>query len=161
MLKMNINDLTESAQKMVKTNTGYRCLDQIDGENHTPVEVFDFEINDLENDDIPDTIEDLYGVKTKGDPEEIDKFVKKALDTDFYHICWLASDPLDAVEYYSDFHKRFNTLEDAVHDDGTPISVRKYTLPEHYIILSDVDTDGQLIAWSDGEYLVSKEINKK
>lgn len=156
---MDLTKLSEPAQKLVKTNTGYRCLDQVDDEYHKPVDVFDFEINELGNSDISDTIKNLYGIDTNNETKQIDQFVKRILNTDFYHIRWLASDPLDAVEYYSDFHQRFNTLDDAKHDDGSPIPVRKYVLPADYIILSDIGSDGQLIAWPDGEYLLTKKIN--
>lgn len=156
---MDLTKLSKPAQKLVKTNTGYRCLDQVNDEYHKPVDVFDFEINELGNSDISDTIKDLYGIDTNNETKQIDQFVKRILNTDFYHIRWLASDPLDAVEYYSDFHQRFNTLDDAKHDDGSPIPVRKYVLPADYIILSDIGSDGQLIAWPDGEYLLTKKIN--
>lgn len=142
--------LSKEAEQVLETGIGYRCLDQATSDfgEYKPMDVFDDEINNLGNEDIPDTIENLYHNKLIK-PKDIDIFCKFILKSDYYNVIWLTSDPLDAVEYYSDGYKRFDNLSSAIHNDGTSIPVNKYILPKKRLLLSDLGNEGQLFAYAE------------
>lgn len=153
-----LSKLSEANNKLVTTGCGFRTDECSDNNYHTPIEILDFEINELYNDDIPDTLKKLYSFNAKN-ITEIDKFIKNQLKSD-YELIWLASDPLDAIEFYSSNHKRYPDLESAIHKStGEPIPVTKYFLSRDYLIVSDVGVDGLLIAYPAEIELRSREIN--
>lgn len=150
--------LSEANTKLIATGCGFRTDECSDDTYHTPTEILDFEINELYNDDIPDTLKKLYNFNVKN-ITEIDNFIKKQLRSN-YELIWLVSDPLDAIELYSSNHKRYSNLESAIHKSTKePIPVTKYLLPQKYLIISDIGIDGILIAYPVDTKLRSREIN--
>lgn len=154
--------LTQETKKILKTRTGYRCMQQVSAEDgyYKPLEVFNNEIIELGNSDILETIKSLYN-EDRHTPDDVDAFCKFMLKTDDYSVIWLASDPLDALECYSDYHKHFKSLKNAVDEDGEPIPVNKYILPRKHVLLSDLGFDGALFAYSNeiGNDLQVTQIN--
>lgn len=154
----NKSNLTPAAQKILLTGLGYRCLEQV-GDYHEPTEVLNYEINELANDDIPDTIKQLYHYDYQTVEQLVD-FINDQLGTQQFELIWLASDPLDCIEFYSDYHQRYQTLAAAKHDDGTPIPVAEYLLPvDETLLISDCGIDGQLFAYPADLTIAEKVIN--
>lgn len=153
-----IEKLTPEAKKIIQTGIGYRCTEQ-ESEYHKPIDVLDYEINELYNDDIPDTIQNLYNYKTTN-IHDLSNFINNQLNTEQFELIWLASDPLDCIEFYSDHHKRYRSLAQAVHKDGTPIPVTEYLLPvDETLLISDCGIDGQLFAYPADLTIAEKAIN--
>lgn len=149
--------LTASAKKIIETGIGYRCEEQSTG-YHEPLDILDYEINELGNNDILDTMDDLYNLDTD-DIAEIDHFIKSAVKDD-YDLIWLAADPLDTIEFYSDGHQQIASVKDAKHSDGTPIEITRYLLPtQNILLISDCGVDGQLFAYPSELELSSEIIN--
>ena len=154
----NPDQLTPAAQKILLTGLGYRCLEQASG-YHEPADVLNYEINELANDDIPDTVKQLYHYDYQTVEQLVD-FINDQLDTQQFELIWLASDPLDCIEFYSDHHQRYQTLAAAKHDDGTPIPVAEYLLPiDETLLISDCGVDGQLFAYPADLTIAEKTIN--
>ena len=152
------DQLTPAAKKILTTGLGYRCLEQV-SDYHEPAEVLDYEINELANDDIPDTVKQLYHYDYQTVEQLVD-FINDQLDTQQFELIWLASDPLDCIEFYSDHHQRYQTLAAAKHDDGTPIPVTGYLLPiDETLLISDCGIDGQLFAYPADLTIAEKAIN--
>lgn len=158
MSKDKFNLLSEEAKTLITNCGGYRCLECVDETSYTPTAIMDYEINELYNNDIPDTLTVLYGHQSIN-VKEIDLWIKKELHTNSYNLIWLTSDPLDAIEYYSNAHKRFANLKGAINKNGQPIPVNEYkwTKNNRVLLISDCASDGQLIAYTGT--LVAKEAN--
>lgn len=142
--QLKSNDLTQFAQKMLATHMGYRTENQSDHEEHTGAEVIDFEINELGNQDIIDTCNLLYSLNAKT-AEDVIKALNDKLGKNF-NVLWLASDPFDCLEFYTDGHKHYHHLSDAKDEDGNQIDLTEYTVPQDAILISDIGSDGQLMA---------------
>lgn len=152
------DQLTSAAKKILTTGLGYRCLEQV-SDYHEPAEVLDYEINELANDDIPDTVKKLYHYDYQTAEQLVD-FINDQLGTKQFELLWLAADPLDCIEFYSDYHQRYQTLTEAKHADGTPIPVSEFLLPVNQVLLiSDCGVDGQLFAYPADLTIAEKAIN--
>ena len=142
--KLDKTQLSEFAQKMLATHMGYRTENQSDHEEHIGAEVIKFEINELGNQDIIDTCNLLYNLHVKT-AQDLIQVLNNKLGKDF-NILWLASDPFDCLEFYSDNHKHYHNLADAKDEDGQAIDLTEYTVPDNAILISDIGPDGQLFA---------------
>lgn len=140
----NISKLDQStclslqALMMLLTHRGYRTDAQSVNEFHIGSEIIDYEINELGNLDILDTMNELYSLDLKTSTDVIN-----ALDSILgskFQCLWLASNVLDVAEFYTDEHKRPKSIQNI----NTPID--KYYIPNTAILISDVGSDGQLFA---------------
>ena len=148
--------LSAEARKVITTHTGFRCEECTDYDYHEPLEVLNYEVNELGNNDIPDTIDYLYNQHLDS-VNEIDAFIKRQFRTDNYELIWVASDPVDAIEFYGEDHKRYSNLASAIDGDGL-IPVTKYSWQNNVLLISDCGIDGQLLAYVNG--LQSETINQ-
>lgn len=123
---------------MLLMHRGYRTDAQSINEYHTGSEIIDYEINNLGNLDILDTMNELYSLDLKTSTDVINE-LNVVLGFDFQCL-WLANNMLDVVELYTDGHKR----PKSIHDIDVPID--KYNIPSTAILISDVGSDGQLFA---------------
>lgn len=156
---MNKENLSPEAQKLIKNKIGYRCLEQVSGEYHSVKEILDYEINVLYNDSIPETMKKLYNYSMKN-IDDLDSFIKKQPNVPYnYQLLWVTSNPLDAIYFYGNGHHQFKELSKAKHSDGTPIPVNSYLLSMPFMIIDDNGVDGQLIACSDTENIITRSIN--
>ena len=100
---MSLKNATPELMKFMINKIGYRCEDQSEfggnAYNVDPVDLLDTEINDLGNEDIMDTMHNLYGTSDKISIKEIDQFIKDKLDAKKYHLLWVTSNKQDATEY--------------------------------------------------------------
>lgn len=103
LYKMDIKYATPELMEFMINKIGYRSEDQSefggDAYNVDPVDLLDTEINDLENEDIMDTMHNLYGTSDKISIKEIDQFIKDKFDAKKYHLLWVTSNKQDATEY--------------------------------------------------------------
>ena len=155
-MKLDSTKLTKHAKKIIDKKFGYRCEEQSTGW-HAPYDILDFEINELGNDDIITTMKRLYDYDFTN-VDDLDAKLKEYFQSG-YQLLWLADDPLTTVEEYSDGHQRVKSLKEAKHEDGSPIVVRAYYLPTDFLVLSDIDADGQLFAFSDEVNIVYSQCN--
>lgn len=141
-------ELSQSAQQVIKTHVGYRCVENVTTDYHKPLDILDFEINELYNDDILDFLENHYNIIVKN-IYSINKFIKNQLGN--YDLIWVTANPLKAIEFYSNGHHKFTDVKLAKHSNGDIIPVEKYQLPDKIMILSDLGEEGQLIAYPTNE----------
>lgn len=130
--------LSAQARMMLLTHRGYRTDAQSIQEYHTGSEIIDYEINELGNLDILDTMNELYSLNLKISTDVINE-LDSILGSDFQCL-WLANNVLDVAEFYTDGHKRPKSIQNI----NTPID--KYYIPNTAILISDVGSDGQLFA---------------
>lgn len=130
--------LSAQARMMLLTHKGYRTDAQSIQEYHTGSEIIDYEINELGNLDILDTMNELYLLNLKTSTDVINK-LNAILGSDFQCL-WLANNMLDVIEFYTDGHKRPKSIQNI----NTPID--KYYIPNTAILISDIGSDGQLFA---------------
>lgn len=123
---------------MLLTHRGYRTDAQSIQEYHTGSEIIDYEINELGNLDILDTINELYSLNLKTSTDVVDE-LDAILGSDFQCL-WLANNMLDTVEFYTDEHQRPKTLQ------NINVPIDKYYIPSTAILISDIGSDGQLFA---------------
>lgn len=141
--------LSSQARMMILTHRGYRTDAQSVNEYHTGSEIIDYEINELGNLDILDTMNELYSLNlttSTGVVNELDTI----LGSDFQCL-WLANNMLDVAAFYTDGHKRPTTIQ------NINVPIDKYYIPSTAILISDVGSDGQLFAVSK-EYTWNSEI---
>lgn len=138
--KMQQYEFSSQLQLMTLRHIGYRTENQSNNEYHTGSEIINYEINELNNLDIFDTILDIYDVQLKT-VSDINKAIEQKLGKD-YQCLWLCSNPLDTVYLYSDGHKQYKSI----HDIPNNIKIDKYHIPSTAILLSDIGVDGQLFA---------------
>lgn len=134
---------------MLLTHRGYRTDAQSANEYHTGSEIIDYEINNLGNLDILDTMTELYSLDLKTSTDVINE-LDAILGSDFQCL-WLANNMLDVVELYTDGHKRPTTIQ------NINVPIDKYYIPSTAILISDVGSDGQLFVVSK-EYTWNSEI---
>lgn len=158
-MKPDLKLLTTSAQQIIITSTGYRCEEQSTG-YHNAQDILNYEINELGNDDIPDTLKHLYHYEYQGINQTL-SWIKQRLQTDAIDLIWLAANWQTTIEFYSDGHKATNSLSQAVDSNNDPIPINKYTLPnsKDYLLISDCDVDGQLFAYPQNIQLPVTTIN--
>lgn len=130
--------LSSQARMMLLTHRGYRTDAQSVNEYHTGSEIIDYEINELCNLDILDTMNELYSLNLKTSTDVVNEL--DAILGSNFQCLWLADNMLDVVELYTDGHHR----PKSIHDVDVPID--KYNIPSTAILISDVGSDGQLFA---------------
>lgn len=130
--------LSVQALMMLLTHHGYRTDAQSVNEYHTGSEIIDYEINELGNLDILDTMNELYSLDLKTSTDVINK-LDPILGSDFQCL-WLATNVLDVAEFYTDGHKRPKSIQDV------DVPIDKYYIPSTTILISDIGSDGQLFA---------------
>lgn len=130
--------LSVQALMMLLTHRGYRTDAQSIQEYHTGSEIINYEINELDNLDILDTMNELYSLDLKTSTDVINE-LDSILGSNFQCL-WLATNVLDVAEFYTDGHKRPKSIQDI----NVPID--KYYIPSTAILISDVGSDGQLFA---------------
>lgn len=130
--------LSVQALMMLLTHRGYRTDAQSVTEYHTGSEIIDYEINELGNLDILDTMNELYSLDLKTSTDVINK-LDSILGSDFQCL-WLATNVLDVAEFYTDGHKRPKSIQ------NINVPIDKYYIPSIAILISDVGSDGQLFA---------------
>ena len=130
--------LSAQARMMLLMHRGYRTDVQSVNEYHTGSEIIDYEINELGNLDILDTMNELYSLDLKTSTDVVNE-LDSILGSDFQCL-WLANNMLDVVEFYTDEHKRPKLIQ------NINVSIDKYYIPSTAILISDVGSDGQLFA---------------
>ena len=120
----------------MKNKIGYRSDDYSecawDVIGPKPIEILTQEISDMGNEDIPDTIELLYGV-TISNPNEVDHFVQQQLGTKNYKLIWLTDTKEHDRQYADD-----------------PDSIYSVDLRDKELLpISDLAAEGFLIAYKD------------
>ena len=138
--KLDQSTLSLQARMMILTHRGYRTDAQSVNEYHTGSEIIDYEINELGNLDILDTMNELYSLDLKTSTDVINK-LDPILGSDFQCL-WLATNVLDVAEFYTDGHKRPKSIQDV------DVPIDKYYIPSTAILISDIGSDGQLFAVS-------------
>lgn len=131
---MNTAQLSEEAKQVLKSHVGYRSEDTSEfRDGHVrikSIDILDTEINDLQNTDIPDTLNDLYGTPANWQPKQIDDFIKNKMKLDEYYLIWVTATPEDAQCY----------ADDPENVDKIKIDCKKL------ILISDLACDGVLLA---------------
>lgn len=130
--------LSPQARMMILSHRGYRTAAQSAQEYHTGSEIISYEINDLGNLDILDTMNELYSLNLKTLTNVINE-VNVILGSDFQCL-WLANNMLDVAELYTDGHQRLKSIQ------NINVPIDKYYIPSTAILISDVGSDGQLFA---------------
>lgn len=130
--------LSSQARMMLLTHRGYRTDAQSIQEYHTGSEIIDYEINELGNLDILDTMNELYSLHLKTSTDVINE-LDPILGSNFQCL-WLANNVLDVAEFYTDGHKRPKSIQ------NINTTIDKYYIPSTAILISDVGSDGQLFA---------------
>lgn len=130
--------LSPQARMMILTHRGYRTDAQSAQEYHIGSEIINYEINDLGNLDILDTMNELYSLNLKTSTDVINE-LNVILGSDFQCL-WLANNMLDVVEFYTDGHQRPKSIQ------NVDVLIDKYYIPSTAILISDVGSDGQLFA---------------
>ena len=136
--KLDQSTLSLQARMMILTHRGYRTDAQSIQEFHTGSEIIDYEINELGNLDILDTMNELYSLNLKTSTDVIDALTA-ILGFDFQCL-WLANNMLDIAEFYTDGHKRPKSIQ------NINVPIDKYYIPSTAILISDIGSDGQLFA---------------
>ena len=130
--------LSVQALMMLLTHRGYRTDAQSIQEYHTGSEIINYEINELDNLDILDTMNELYSLDLKTSTDVINE-LDSILGSNFQCL-WLATNVLDVAEFYTDGHKRPKSIQDV------DVPIDKYYIPSTAILISDIGSDGQLFA---------------
>lgn len=130
--------LSAQVRMMILAHRGYRTDAQSIQEFHTGSEIIDYEINELGNLDILDTMNELYSLDLKTSTDVANE-LDSILGSDFQCL-WLANNMLDVVEFYTDEHQRPTSIQ------NINVPIDKYYIPSTAILISDVGSDGQLFA---------------
>lgn len=128
--KLDQSTLSLQARMMLLTHRGYRTDAQSIQEFHTGSEIIDYEINELGNLDILDTMNELYSLNLKTSTDVIDALTA-ILGSDFQCL-WLANNMLDIAEFYTDGHKRPKSIQ------NINVLIDKYYIPSTAILISDI-----------------------
>lgn len=136
MKEANMQKTSAELCNFMKNRIGYRSDDYSecawDVIGPKPIEILTQEISDMGNEDIPDTIELLYGV-TISKPNEVDQFVQKQLETKNYKLIWL-TDTKEHDQQYAD----------------DPDNIYSVDLRDKELLpISDLAVEGFLIAYKD------------
>lgn len=130
--------LSSQARMMILTHRGYRTDAQSVNEYHTGSEIIDYEINELGNLDILDTMNELYSLNLTTSTDVVNE-LDAIVGSDFQCL-WLANNMLDVAEFYTDGHQRLKSIQ------NINVPIDKYHIPSTAILISDVGSDGQLFA---------------
>ena len=153
----NTTKLTKSAQQLRHQEYGFRTDAQSATSlfDPTPEEILNYEINELSNDDIINTLKTLYNLDFKSDPatgnypiDPIIKAIRQLLKIDNdqpFYLIWLVADWHACFELYADGHINPKTMYDIPEGFDMPF-IDVYQVYADDRIISDVGYDGQLIA---------------
>ena len=156
MIKANYPGLTAEASRMLSQQYGFRTDAQsaVSITSITPKEILDYEINELGNDDIIDTLAKLYSFNYQLDNQdnynvtEIDNDIKQLINlqhNETYYLLWLTTDWQNCYEFYSVGHLKPKTMYDIPEGFEMPL-IDVYQIHEDDALISDIGADGQLIA---------------
>lgn len=124
-----LSQLSPEAREIVTHNIGYRNDQLFNGDDHLLPDVLEFEINELENEDILD-------FTNSKDSNDIINIANSwyGKDTPVY-VYWFATLP-NVREFYT------THLEDDDSDSAIVEPITAFELPEKYIVISDLGQDG-------------------
>lgn len=125
---MDAKLLSGTAKRLLKNNTGYRN-ETISGGEFFLHDVLNYEIEELGNTDIFQTVNLLYGIKFNTH-YDIAYWATNMLNSSVAYGLWLTSKQ-GVKQWYS--------------YDGSK-TMTEYKLPDRYIILSDLNSEGVLFA---------------
>lgn len=156
MIKPSYPGLTSEAARMLRQQYGFRTDAQsaVSIASVTPNQILDYEINELGNDDIIDTLDKLYAFhyqpdsQDKYDVTEIDNDIQQLINlqpNETYYLLWLTADWQNCYEFYSDGHLQPKTMYDIPDGFEMPF-IDVYQIHADDALISDVGADGQLIA---------------
>lgn len=146
-------NFSQQAARLIHQQYGFRT----DAESTQPIggyepkSTIDYEINELGNEDIPDTLNRLYNTNFVPDSDgtynidAIDSFIKHRLHTDAYQLIWLVDEWQQCFELYAPNHITPKTPYDEI-DPGEIPFIDVYRVHPDDLIVSDLGYDGQLIA---------------
>lgn len=119
--------LSATATQIIDDNIGYRNDNLYSGEDYTIEDVLNYEYNELGNEDILD-------YTNSQDGNDVLQFIAKQ-----FNLTLPFTQPIYAYWF---------TLKDAVIElyNGNIEPITAFTLPNQYVIISDLDRDGVLIA---------------
>lgn len=149
------NQLSDNAKRLIYQQYGFRTDAQSVVALGTikPVDTIDYECNELENDDIPYTLNHLYNTNfqlnhDRYDPKAINQFIREQLKLKAdqpYYLIWLVEDWHSCFEFYTDGHNWPKTMYD--HDSNFDLPfIDVYQIHADDFLVSDCGVDGQLIA---------------
>lgn len=144
---LNQKQMSVELKHILLHRSGYRTDDESElaetiGNYPKNTDILNQEIIDLENNDILDTLYDLYNYDALANDKEpstatiknIDGFIKKQLNTDKYHLVWLCDTARNASRYSN--------------IDGDLESVYLVDLKQRDLMpISDLGPEGVLIAY--------------
>lgn len=158
MINTSNSKLTNQARQLLSQGYGFRTDEESVDDGYKPDEIINYEINELGNTDIPDTLNQLYNTDFKPDKNDIynitpiDNFIRKQLGLkshDYYQLIWLASSWHACYELYAPGHITPKTPHDIPECLDAPPSIDKYFIKKSAMLVSDLGYDGQLFAFPD------------
>lgn len=164
---MNIREnaeISKQAQQILNSKIGYRYLDQIDDDYHYPKEIINFEINELGNTDIGDTMLKFYGFKfdqqlhgTCANPgvdsmmiQKLSNWLCEHSEDDDFELVWVTATKKEALDGYSDLGDEFSQ------GNSGHLEKWNFTGDPDFKIISDLGSEGQLIAYTDSKVEVDE-----
>lgn len=130
--------LSKSAEILISNNIGYRCDNTYGSGVKDFKDILHYETCELYNEDIYLTLTSLYGFDTNNEDDIID-FCKSKLNTNSKLVAkWVCTSKEECIEIYCDEHI-------------TP-EIEEFILPDNYLIVSDLSSQGQLIVYEDTCY---------
>lgn len=156
MIDYTYPGLTTEASEMLKHQYGFRTDAQsaVSLQTVSTHDVLDYEINELGNTDIPDTLNKLYCLDLKPNSndnyniDELESDIKQLValqPTQTLHLIWLVADWQSCFKYYADGHIDPKTMYDVPEGFEMPF-IDVYRIHSDDALISDLGPDGQLIA---------------
>lgn len=156
MIKADYPGITTQAQDLLKHQYGFRTDAQsaVSIQSVSSHDILEYEINELDNDDIPETLNSLYAQNfqpnTDGyyDIDDIESFIKQLVNlqsNEDLYLIWLVADWQACFELYTDGHIHPKTMYDIPDNFDMPF-IDVYQIHSDDALISDLGFDGQLIA---------------
>lgn len=156
MIASNHPALTPEASEMLKHQYGFRTDAQsaVSLESISARDILDHEINELQNDDIPDTLNTLYATNFKSNQDseynldQIKLFIEQLINlqsNETLYLVWLVADWQSCFQFYADGHIDPKTMYDIPDGFEMPF-IDVYKVHPDDALISDLGVDGQLIA---------------
>lgn len=148
--------LTTEASEMLKHQYGFRTDAQsaVSLQTVSVHDVLDYEINELGNTDIPDTLNKLYclglepNLNDNYNIDELESDIEQLValqTTQTLYLIWLVTDWQSCFKYYADGHIDPKTMYDIPEGFEMPF-IDVYRIHSDDALISDLGSDGQLIA---------------